>query len=59
IGRRMRALLDAEPLARVDYLAVVDDESLAPVLRIERPTLVALAVFFGRTRLIDNIILIP
>lgn len=59
IGRRMRDLLDAEPLARVDYLAVVDDESLAPVLRIERPTLVALAVFFGRTRLIDNMLLIP
>ncbi|MCX7992704.1 MAG: pantoate--beta-alanine ligase [Fimbriimonadales bacterium] len=44
----------AEPRARIDYVEVVDAETLLPVERIERPTLIALAVFFGRARLIDN-----
>lgn len=55
----MRAEIDRAPLARVDYLAVVDDETLAPVVVVERPVLVALAVFMGRTRLIDNAMLSP
>ncbi|NLG83579.1 MAG: pantoate--beta-alanine ligase [Firmicutes bacterium] len=56
---RMRELIAAEPLARIDYVAIVDDETLAPVERIDRPVLVALAVFIGPTRLIDNIVLKP
>ena len=56
---RMREIIEAEPLARIDYVAVVDDETLAPVEEIDRPVLVALAVFIGRTRLIDNIMLRP
>lgn len=47
----------AEPLARIDYVEVVDAETLQPIKRIERPALVALAVFFGRARLIDNCLL--
>lgn len=47
----------AEPLARIDYVEVVDAETLQPIERIERPALVALAVFFGRARLIDNCLL--
>jgi pantoate--beta-alanine ligase len=47
----------AEPLARIDYVAVVDAETLQPIERLERPTLVALAVFFGAARLIDNCLL--
>ena len=56
---RMREIIEAEPLARIDYVAVVDDETLAPVEEIDRPVLVALAVFIGRTRLIDNVVLRP
>ncbi len=45
--------------ARVDYTEVVDADDLQPVTRIERPALLALAVFFGRTRLIDNLVVSP
>lgn len=49
----------AEPLARIDYVEVVDAETLQPVERVDRPTLIALAVFFGKARLIDNCIVVP
>lgn len=49
--------LSAEPLARVDYAAVVDPDTLLPVTTIDRPTLLAVAAWFGRTRLIDNVVL--
>jgi pantoate--beta-alanine ligase len=42
---------------RIDYVETVDKETLRPVKKLRRGTLVALAVFFGRTRLIDNIVL--
>lgn len=58
---RLRAAMDAEiaraPLARVDYIEIVDDETLAPVATLARPALAALAVFIGRMRLIDNAVL--
>lgn len=57
IAAGMEALIAAEPLARMDYLEVVDDETLEPVQKLERPALVALAVYFGKTRLIDNTVL--
>jgi pantoate--beta-alanine ligase len=41
-------------LARIDYAEVVDGDSLQPVQRAKANTLLAVAVFFGRTRLIDN-----
>ncbi|BCW96765.1 MAG: pantoate--beta-alanine ligase [Fimbriimonadales bacterium] len=47
----------AEPLARIDYVEVVDAETLQPIERIERPAVAALAVFFGKARLIDNCLL--
>lgn len=53
----MRALVEAEPLARVDYIQTVDAATLQPVARLEGRVLVALAVFIGKTRLIDNITL--
>ena len=43
------------PLALVDYVEVVDADTLAPVRRAEHNVLVAVAVRFGKTRLIDNI----
>ncbi len=43
-----------EPLARVDYVELVDAENLEPVKKIDGPILAALAVYIGKTRLIDN-----
>jgi pantoate--beta-alanine ligase len=52
-----RAVLTAEPLARIDYVELVDADTIEPIEVIERPALLALAVFIGRTRLIDNAVL--
>lgn len=49
--------LHTEPLARVDYVEVVDFENIQRVETIGRETLIAIAVFIGKTRLIDNIII--
>ena len=51
----VRAILEAEPLARVDYAEAVDPENLEPVTELGGEVLLALAVFIGATRLIDNI----
>jgi pantoate--beta-alanine ligase len=55
----MRSLIEAETLARIDYIAITDTDSLSPVDTIpnDRPTLLSMAVFVGPTRLIDNIVL--
>ena len=53
----MRAMIDDEPLARVDYLALCDPDTLKPVDALRGPTLIALAVRFGSTRLIDNVLI--
>ncbi len=50
----MRAAINAEPLAKIDYLSVVDSETLQPIETIDRSVLVAMAVYIGKTRLIDN-----
>jgi pantoate--beta-alanine ligase len=52
---RIRAGIEAEPLARIDYVEAVDMLNLEPVAEIHGDVLIALAVFFGSTRLIDNI----
>ncbi len=57
--RSLRAVLDAEPLARIDYTEVVGAHTLAPVATVDGPVLVALAVFIGKTRLIDNLLFTP
>jgi len=47
-----------EPLARLDYVAIVDRDSLQPIDKIgDNETLIAIAVYFGSVRLIDNVIL--
>ncbi|MCA1619417.1 MAG: pantoate--beta-alanine ligase [Acidobacteria bacterium] len=61
LAEAVRAQVDAEPLARLEYVGVVDAESMEKYDRIpeERPVLIALAAQVGRTRLIDNIIIQP
>jgi pantoate--beta-alanine ligase len=54
-----RRRLDSERLARVDYAEVVDAQSFEPIVRVNKPSFVLLAVFIGKTRLIDNLYLEP
>ena len=51
--------ISAERQARVDYAEVVDAESFEPVVRVSKPAYVLLAVFIGKTRLIDNLYIEP
>jgi len=49
--------ISSAPLARIDYIEVVDAETLKSPTKTTRQRLIAVAVFFGKTRLIDNILL--
>jgi pantoate--beta-alanine ligase len=51
----LHRVLGAEKLARVDYAEIVDSESFETVTRVSKPCYVVLAVFVGKTRLIDNL----
>lgn len=53
----MQAGIEQIPSARVDYIAIVDHDTLQPVAQLDTPVLVALAVSIGKTRLIDNLAL--
>jgi len=53
----MREVIQAEPLARLDYVSVADPETLQELDRVEDRALLSLAVYIGKTRLIDNILL--
>lgn len=56
----MRAIIEAEPLARIDYVKMVDFEDIVQVEQVEdRPVLCAIAVYVGKTRLIDNFVFDP
>lgn len=56
----LESLLAAEPLAKPDYVVIVDAETLQPVASLtDGPVVVALAVRFGATRLIDNTLIAP
>ena len=59
LRRLMENHLSAEPLIHIDYLEIVDALSLQPVEKISDSTLIAAAVFLGKTRLIDNHLLEP
>jgi pantoate--beta-alanine ligase len=49
------AVLAEADLAKIDYVEIVDADDLVPVDVLAGPCLIALAVWFGKTRLIDNI----
>lgn len=56
----MKAIIEAEPMAKIDYVKMVDFENIVQVEKIEsEPVLCAMAVYIGKTRLIDNFIFDP
>jgi pantoate--beta-alanine ligase len=57
IRQEMAYLIQKEPLANIDYISIADNETLEELHKIKNPALVSLAVKFGKTRLIDNIVL--
>jgi pantoate--beta-alanine ligase len=50
-----RKIIAGAPLARIDYVDLVDAETLQPIESLKTNSLLATAVYFGKTRLIDNI----
>ena len=57
VKERMRALIEGNPLARIDYVSIADGDTLEELDQLRRSALVSLAVNIGKTRLIDNVIL--
>ncbi|MCB1032319.1 MAG: pantoate--beta-alanine ligase, partial [Acidobacteria bacterium] len=55
VRNAMRSTLEAEPLARIDYVSTAHPSTLAELDRVDGPVLLSLAVFFGSIRLIDNL----
>ncbi len=54
LKKDLQEFITAAPLARLDYVEFFDPETLQPVAQVKRGTHMALAVFFSKTRLIDN-----
>lgn len=54
IKNSIKEVLNSEPLAKIDYVEIVDSDSLKSVEIIERNVLIPIAVYIGKTRLIDN-----
>jgi pantoate--beta-alanine ligase len=59
LRRTMQEALESEPRARVDYVEIVDAETFEPTVRLGKPAYALLAVYIGRTRLIDNMLIEP
>ncbi len=59
VERKIREMICTVPAAELDYASVVDPNTLEGVLQINGRVLIAIAVRFGKTRLIDNIIVAP
>ncbi len=57
IKEKMTKVLEAEPLARIDYVEAVDSLTIDAVEEVKAGTLIAIAVYIGKTRLIDNTII--
>lgn len=55
--RHLRASISSEKRARIDYVACVDADSISPIKAYKKnKTLFAVAVYFGKTRLLDNVV---
>ncbi len=57
LAERKMAMMIRHNKGRIDYISLLDKNTLEPVKKLRKGTLVALAVFFGKTRLIDNTVL--
>ena len=57
IIQEITKIIESEPRAKIDYVQIVDLENLEPVKTVDKNVLLALAVFIGNTRLIDNILI--
>jgi pantoate--beta-alanine ligase len=55
IATAARNIIASAPLARIDYLEIVNAESLEPMVEVDRNSVIVVAAFFGETRLIDNL----
>jgi pantoate--beta-alanine ligase len=55
----MRRIIETDPLAILDYAEIVSADTFEPVVRVARPCYAVLAVFVGKTRLIDNLLIEP
>jgi len=54
----VRETIEAQPLARIDYVSINDAVTLESLEKLDdRPAVLSLAAFFGKTRLIDNVVL--
>jgi pantoate--beta-alanine ligase len=56
---QIRTAIESEPFARIDYVEVVDSLDLQPVTTVTGKILIAVAVYFNKTRLIDNLTFSP
>lgn len=52
----MKEMIEKEPMARIDYVKAVDGRTMQRITNVQKPMLVAIAVYIGSTRLIDNFI---
>ncbi len=59
LKEKLKEFIESYPYTKVQYIEFVDPETLKEVERVEEPTLLALAVYVGKARLIDNKIIIP
>jgi pantoate--beta-alanine ligase len=59
VSAAMARLVDSEPLAKLDYAACVDPDTMAEAAELEGPVLLAIAAWVGKARLIDNVTVSP
>jgi pantoate--beta-alanine ligase len=59
IVEEVSAFIGSRPHTKKDYVALCDPQTLEEVEQVDKPSLLALAIWVGKTRLIDNAILIP
>lgn len=59
IRQAMRQIIEVEPLAKIDYVKIVDLSTMQQIDVLDRPFLAAIAVYIGKTRLIDNFMFQP
>ena len=57
IHQKMTELINREPLAQIEYISIANANTLEEVDRVNTPALISMVVRFGKTRLIDNIVL--